>query len=92
MRYCILVTNIGTQNATSVTASDPLPSNVSYVAGSMLSGTNCAGAATPEDEGTAGTDESDPVGMSLTGTTVAGITPSLAPGGSIALVFTAMIN
>jgi uncharacterized repeat protein (TIGR01451 family) len=92
VRYCILVTNAGSGTATNVIAGDPLPGNISYMTGSMLSGSSCAGATTPEDEDTAGADESDSFGMSFAGTTVTGSATSLAPSGSMALVFNAMIN
>lgn len=92
IRYCILTTNIGQTTAQSLLATDPLPADVTYVAGSMLSGTSCAGAVTPEDENDAGADESDPFGISIAGTTVTGITNSLAPSGAFAVVFDAVVD
>lgn len=92
IRYCILTTNIGQTTAQSVVATDPLPPDATYVAGSMLSGTSCAGAATPEDDNDAGADESDPFGISISGTTVTGITASLAPSGAFAMVFEAVVD
>lgn len=92
IRYCILTTNIGQTTAQSVVATDPLPSHVSYLAGSMLSGTSCAGATTPEDDNNAGADESDPHGISIAGTTVTGITASLDPGSAFAVVFEAVVD
>ena len=92
IRYCILTTNIGQTTAQSLIATDPLPSDVTYVAGSMLSGTSCAGAVTPEDDNDAGADESDPFGISIAGTTVTGITTSLAPSSAFAVVFEAVVD
>ena len=46
LEYCVLVSNSGTAAATSVVISDPLPSNLTFVPGSFLTGTSCAGAAT----------------------------------------------
>ena len=92
IRYCVLTTNIGQTTAQSLTATDPLPPDVTYVAGSMLSGTSCAGAVTPEDEDDAGADESDPFGISITGNTVTGIATSLAPGSAFAIVFDAVVD
>lgn len=92
IRYCILTTNIGQTTAQSVIATDPLPSHVTYVAGSLLSGTSCAGAATPEDDDNSGADETDPHGISIAGTTVTGIATSLAPGSAFAIMFEAMVN
>ena len=92
MRYCILTTNIGQTTAQSIVATDPLPSDVTFVAGSMHSGTSCAGAVTPEDDNDAGADETDPFGISFSGTTVTGIATSLAPGSAFAIVFEAVVN
>ena len=92
IRYCILTTNIGQTTAQSLVATDPLPSDVTYVSGSMLSGTSCAGAVTPEDDNDAGADESDPFGISITATTVTGIADSLAPGSAFAIVFEAVVD
>ena len=60
VRYCILVSNTGPVPASNVTAADNLPADVSYVAGSMASGSSCATATTPEDDDNSGADETDP--------------------------------
>lgn len=91
VRYCILATNSGTATATSVTAVDVLPANTSYVAGSMLSGTSCAGAATVEDDNNSGADETDPYGANIAGSTITATAPTLAAGASIAIVFNVLI-
>ncbi len=92
VRYCILAINPGTLPATSVIAIDTLPVNLSYVSGSLLSGTSCASAATIEDDNDSGTDESDPFGISVTGSTVTGIAPILASGNAFAIVFNAVVD
>ena len=92
IRYCILTTNIGQTTAESVVATDALPSDVTYVAGSMLSGTSCAGAATPEDDNDVGADESDPFGISISGTTITGFATSLAPGSAFSVVFDVVVD
>lgn len=92
IRYCILITNPGNSVATGVTASDPLPAGVTFVSGSMRSGTSCAGATTFEDDNATGADESDPFGMSRSAGTVTGVAPSLAAGGTFAMVFHATVN
>src|SRR3546814_9982892 len=74
MRYCILVTNNGSGTATGINLADPLPAGTSFVAGSLRSGTSCAGAATVEDDNASGADESDPFGASVWGTTVSATT------------------
>jgi uncharacterized repeat protein (TIGR01451 family) len=92
VRYCILVTNTGPGTSTTVSATDSLPTFVSYVAGSMRSGTTCATAATVEDDNAIGTDESDPFGVSVTGSTITGITASLAANATFAMAFNAFVN
>jgi uncharacterized repeat protein (TIGR01451 family) len=92
LRYCILATNAGPATATSVSIVDPLPSFVTYSAGTMKSGADCATAATVEDDDNIGADESDPVGASVTATTITILQASLATGGVIALIFDAIIN
>ena len=95
IRYCILVTNAGiagTVASSAVTISDPVPANMSYVAGSLRSGTTCVGATTVEDDDAAGADETDPFGISVTGSTVTGTAATLAAGATFAMVFNATIN
>ena len=45
VQYCITLTNGWARSATSVSISDSIPAQASYVSGSALSGTNCAIAA-----------------------------------------------
>lgn len=92
VQYCLLITNTGPATASGLSATDALPANLTFVAGSMLSGTSCAGAATAEDDNSSGTDESDPFGASFAGTTVTAVAPSLASSASFALVFRATVN
>ncbi len=92
IRYCILTTNIGQTTAQSLIATDPLPPDVTFVAGSMLSGSSCAGAVTPEDDNDTGADESDPFGISIAGTTVTGTATSLTPGSAFAIVLDAVVD
>ena len=92
VRYCFTVSNAGPSLATNVIASDIIPANLTYVAGTMLSGTSCAAAATAEDDNAAGADESDPVGASITGTTITATSPNMAASGSFAVAFNAMVN
>ena len=95
VQYCILITNNGTTETSthsSVVMNDPLPTNATFVAGSMLSGTSCATATTAEDADNAGADETDPFGMVITGSTITGRAASLAPGATFAMVFRATIN
>jgi uncharacterized repeat protein (TIGR01451 family) len=92
VRYCILASNPGTLPATSVVALDTLPANISYVSGSLLSGTTCSSAATIEDDNNTGADETDPFGISVTGSTITGTAPLLAAGATFVIVFNASID
>jgi uncharacterized repeat protein (TIGR01451 family) len=92
VRYCILVSNAGSGTATDVSASDPVPADLTFIPGSMYTGPNCTSASAAEDEDAAGPDETDTFGMSFTGTIVTGTAPSLAPAASFALVFNATVN
>lgn len=92
MRYCILVTNNGSGTATGIAVADALPAGTTFVPGSLRSGTTCAGAATAEDDNASGTDESDPFGASIAGTTVAATTATLTPASAMAIAFDVRIN
>lgn len=86
VRYCILVTNTGSATATNISATDTLPADVSYITGSLASGTSCSGPFTLEDDDNSGADESDPFGMNIAGTTVTGSAGSLAAGATFAMI------
>ena len=90
--YCITISNAGPSQATSVIATDAIPATLTYVPGSMLSGANCSVAATIEDDDSAGVDEGDPIGASISGSTVSIVSASLASPGSFAIKFRATVN
>jgi len=92
MEYCILISNTGSATLTSISASDPLPAKFTYAAGTMTSGSTCAGATTSEDDNSTGSDESDPYGASISGTTITGTAASLTAGGAFALKFRGTVN
>jgi uncharacterized repeat protein (TIGR01451 family) len=92
VRYCILVSNAGSGTATAVSVSDPIPSDLTFVPGSMFTGPTCTSASAAEDDNAIGADETDPLGMSFAGTTVTGTAATLAPTASFALVFNATVN
>lgn len=92
VRYCILISNPGSGTATGLTVADAIPATVTYVPGTILSGSSCASAATAEDDNAAGADESDPFGVSVTGTTLAATAASLGPAAAFAILFNATIN
>jgi len=90
--YCILVSNAGPATATTVIATDSLPAQMGYVAGSMRSGTSCAGATTVEDDNNIGADESDTVGASFAAGTIIMLTSTLTSGAAMALLFNTLIQ
>jgi len=92
IRYCITVSNLGSATSTSIVANDTLPANVTYVPGSLLSGTGCSSATTAEDDDAAGPDESDPFGISIAGNTITGVANTLGPSDNFAIVFSATVD
>lgn len=92
IEYCILVQNPGSGTATNVVGTDTVPATLTYTPGSMLSGANCAGAATAEDDNAAGADETDPYGASVTGAVLTATVPSLGPSASFAVKFRTTIR
>lgn len=92
MEYCILISNAGPATATSLSATDTLPANFTYATGTMLSGTSCASAATVEDDNNLGTDESDPYGAAITGSTITASAASLTASSAFALKFRGTVN
>ena len=92
IEYCILVSNPGSATATSITATDAIPANMTYAAGSMMSGANCASATTAEDDDAAGADESDPFGASISGTTITATAATLGPTDTFALKFRTTVD
>jgi uncharacterized repeat protein (TIGR01451 family) len=92
IKYCITVANTGTITASTLSISDPLPSTVTYIPGSMTSGASCATATTAEDDDNSGADESDPFGMSISGVTLTATTASLSGSTSFAMILQATVN
>jgi uncharacterized repeat protein (TIGR01451 family) len=92
IQYCILTSNSGSGTATDIVNTDVLPADLTFVPGSMKSGTSCGTATIDEDDDNIGADESNPFGMSISGTTVLGSAPSLLPSASFAMVFQVTIN
>jgi uncharacterized repeat protein (TIGR01451 family) len=92
VRYCITITNNGPGIAANIVGTDIVPLNTAYVAESMRSGTDCASAATVEDDNSTGADETDPYGASISGTTISISTASMASAASFAITFQTTIN
>jgi uncharacterized repeat protein (TIGR01451 family) len=92
LRFCVTISNSGTATASSVVATDSLPASLAYVPGSMLSGADCASAATAEDDDATGADETDPVGASYSGSTISITRANLATSGSFALTYRVTVS
>lgn len=92
VRYCITISNSGPGTAANISATDAIPANMTYVAGSMLSGSSCGTAATVEDDNAAGGDETDPIGASFSAGTISINRASLLSASSFALAFNATVN
>ena len=80
VQYCITLTNGWARSATSVSISDSIPAQASYVSGSALSGTNCASAA------------SAPSGLSYSAPVLTQSAVTLNAGASYALTFLVTVN
>lgn len=92
MRYCLTIGNSGTASASSVLATDSLPAGLSYVTGSIVSGSDCDSAATTEDDNATGSDETDPVGASYAGATITISRAALPTATSFAVLYRATVN
>jgi uncharacterized repeat protein (TIGR01451 family) len=92
LRYCILFSNAGPSNATAVVATDALPANVTYEPNTLATATSCSGTTTIEDADDVGTDETDPYGASVVGSTVTGRAATVDDGSAFAVIFNAKIN
>lgn len=92
VRYCITISNAGPGIAATINANDILPTRLTYVPGSMVSGADCATAATVEDDNAAGADETDPMGASFTAGTVNITRPFMLSGTSFSVVLNAVVN
>ena len=90
--YCILVNNPGSATATSIVATDNIPSDLTFVPGTIRSGTSCGTATTVEDDNNTGADESDPFGASISGTTLTMTAGSLGPTDNLAITFQATVD
>jgi uncharacterized repeat protein (TIGR01451 family) len=92
VQYCMLVTNAGPLAASTIILTDPVPAEVTFVPGSMKSGTSCVGATTAEDDDNIGADDTDTVGASYAAPTIITLSTAIASGGTLALTFEALIN
>lgn len=87
LRYCVTISNSGTAAASTVVATNSLPATLAYVPGSILSGADCASAATAEDDNASGADETDPVGASYSGTVLSVTRGTLSTASSFAVTY-----
>lgn len=87
MEYCILLTNSGAQAATSVALTDTLPSEVTYEPNTMLTGANCAGAATAEDDDNSDGGDADGFTANVTAGVLTGAVTQVNAGATAAIKF-----
>lgn len=99
VRYCVLMTNNGVQDATDVALSDVVPAELTYATGTIKSGAGagmtCAGATTDEDDdATAGGGDGDGFDASYSAgsLTVAGLIGTLPAGHAAAVRFNATVK
>jgi uncharacterized repeat protein (TIGR01451 family) len=92
VRYCFTISNAGPSAATNVVATDVIPADVTYVAGSMFSGASCTTTTTAEDDDASDGAETDPVTASISGATITATRASLLSTGSFAISFNTVVN
>ncbi|MBX7495781.1 DUF11 domain-containing protein [Qipengyuania sp. 6B39] len=92
IEYCILVSNAGSATATNLVVSDVLPTELTFVSGSILSGPGCSSATGAEDDNASGADETDPYGGSFSSNTVTARATSIAPDATFAIRFRATLD
>lgn len=92
IQYCILISNAGSATASSISATDTIPGNLTYTPASMQSGSNCGSAATAEDDDNTGADENDPFGASISGAVLTATAASLGPAEGYALTFQVTVD
>lgn len=85
MRYCVTLSNGGNTSASSISLSDALPATLTYVAGTLRSGTGCAALATVEDDNNTGADDTDGFAAAVAGTTISAQVTALAAAATAAL-------
>lgn len=97
IEYCLEVRNTGSAAASNAVISDPVPTDTTYLSGSIFSaGTvtsgTCNADGVAEDDNSTGADETDPNGGNYTGTTVTVSMSSVAAGASTAARFRATVK
>lgn len=86
IEYCIDVNNTGASAASTIILTDAIPTNTTFVSGSIKSaaagsGSACTvGSGTTEDDNSTGADETDTDGGNITGSNVTVTTPSIGAG------------
>lgn len=92
MEYCIQIQNPGSGTATNVVGTDTIPASLTYIAGTMASGTSCGAAVTAEDDDATGADETDPFGGSVAGAVLTARATTLGPSAAFAIKFRTTVN
>jgi uncharacterized repeat protein (TIGR01451 family) len=97
VRYCIIVNNAGNGTATNIVAGDILLPNISYIPGSLQSGSNCSGTLVAEDDDSDDAAETDPFTISYDPDAsprgaVTGLADTLGPDESFAILFRVTVD
>ncbi len=94
VEYCVILQNTGTQAASPVSISDSIPTNTTYVPGSIRSGVTVTGGVCTSGSGTSMTDANDADNGSFVSgnVTVNFPTPGVAAGTTTAALFQVTIN
>lgn len=93
VEYCLEASNTGDTRATAIQMSDVIPTGMSYVPGSIRSGSACGDATVVEDDDNAGPDEADPAGAHYLGSgEIRASQTALDAGDTVAFLFQAVID
>ncbi len=92
MRYCVTLSNGGNTSASAINLSDALPATLTYVAGSLRSGTGCAALTAVEDDNATGADDTDGFAASVSGSTISAQVTALAAAATAALGYDVTVN
>lgn len=92
LRYCIAIQNNGSATATALTANDILPASVTFIPGTIRSGTTCSTASVVEDDDASDGAETDAIRASHLADVVAFTVSSLPSEQNAAITFDGILE
>ncbi len=97
LEYCLAVSNSGSAGAADVAFTDAVPTNVTYVTGTLVAGGTISGGVcnadgSAEDDNDTGGDDTDGTSASFASNTVSASVSTVAAGGSTTARFRVTVN